>query len=122
MEAITTAGFIGAAIYVGHLIKKKLRRKPSRTSSFRRRLIKVYGHRCMVCGYKKSVHAHHVIPRSEGGSDKTKNGVLLCPNCHVEAHEGRISRSKLRRYKKKAKRTGRYRKAIFGSGTTAVLL
>ena len=31
-------------------------------------------------------HCHHIIPKSEGGSDENSNLVLLHPNCHMQVH------------------------------------
>jgi RNA-directed DNA polymerase len=51
---------------------------------------------CPVCNQKiagiiewKDVvdwHSHHITPKSEGGSDKNSNRVLLHPNCHRQIH------------------------------------
>jgi hypothetical protein len=43
------------------------------------------GFRCIRCedGKKrKSLTAHHLIPRNEGGEDYLENLVTLCPACH----------------------------------------
>lgn len=32
------------------------------------------------------LEVHHVTPLSEGGSDRTTNAVVLCPNCHRRMH------------------------------------
>lgn len=45
---------------------------------------------CPVCSQKitreTGWHLHHIIKRSEGGSDKRTNLVLLHPNCHMQHH------------------------------------
>lgn len=33
------------------------------------------------------LHAHHVVPLSDGGDDARSNLVVLCPNCHALAHK-----------------------------------
>jgi predicted HNH restriction endonuclease len=105
MEGLTLIGYVGAAAYVSHLIRKKIRKKKPRSSSFRSYLVKTYGHKCMVCGYKKSVCAHHIKSKAKGGSDDPrKNGILLCPNCHADAHSGRLGILKLRYCKRKARK------------------
>lgn len=35
---------------------------------------------------------HHIVPVSEGGDENSKNLILLCPNHHLEAHAGLISK------------------------------
>lgn len=38
---------------------------------------------CQKCGYQReSVHAHHIVPTSEGGPDTIDNIVTLCSRCH----------------------------------------
>lgn len=34
----------------------------------------------------KRITAHHIVPRSRGGSDHRSNLVDLCHGCHVQAH------------------------------------
>lgn len=52
---------------------------------------------CQNCEYSKaSRDIHHIIPRKEGGSNENNNLVVLCPNCHREAHEGYIERDFLK--------------------------
>lgn len=50
------------------------------------------GYKCTVCGATmpeaKQLHAHHIIPKSEGGQDELSNITTLCILCHAEAHKG----------------------------------
>jgi RNA-directed DNA polymerase len=45
---------------------------------------------CLVCGQKITEitgwHSHHIIWRSNGGTDTAENQVLLHPNCHSKVH------------------------------------
>lgn len=41
---------------------------------------------CAVCNRLHAVQVHHIVPRSEGGTDKPSNAIPLCPNCHDEVH------------------------------------
>lgn len=45
---------------------------------------------CPVCGQKITEetrwHAHHIVRRTEGGSDQAGNQVLLHPDCHRRVH------------------------------------
>ena len=40
------------------------------------------------------LHAHHIVPISEGGSNTLENLITLCSDCHKERHSkiGRIKR------------------------------
>ena len=45
-------------------------------------------HRCVVCGTAGSpLHAHHLLPASESGSNRLENLVTVCERCH-QAHHG----------------------------------
>lgn len=44
--------------------------------------------RCRGCA-KPAAECHHIIFRSQGGSDEVGNLVALCRNCHEQAH-GRV--------------------------------
>jgi len=39
-----------------------------------------------VCAVR-GVHAHHVLPRSAGGTDAPSNLVWLCAQCHRHVHD-----------------------------------
>jgi len=43
-------------------------------------------HTCIKCGHKPSnppqLHAHHIQPKTEGGSNAIENGATLCNQCH----------------------------------------
>jgi hypothetical protein len=44
-------------------------------------------HTCQMCKHKTGpMHAHHVIWRSNGGSDTPENLITLCEKCHTKAH------------------------------------
>jgi RNA-directed DNA polymerase len=49
---------------------------------------------CPVCNQRitrvTGWHDHHIIWRSEGGTDRADNRVLLHPNCHRQAHAQRL--------------------------------
>ena len=51
------------------------------------------GWRCAVpgCSSMSNLHAHHIVPRSSGGSDEDHNLVTLCAFHHLRGvHAGRI--------------------------------
>lgn len=50
-------------------------------------------HQCQYChGKRKDRHleVHHIIFRSQGGSDDAKNLITLCHPCHQALHKGKI--------------------------------
>jgi aerobic-type carbon monoxide dehydrogenase small subunit (CoxS/CutS family) len=47
---------------------------------------RILGESCVICGYNKLVHYHHVIFRENGGEDCMNNITPLCPNHHAEVH------------------------------------
>jgi len=51
------------------------------------------GHKCQnkTCKTKvKRVETHHIIFRSDGGSDEPENLITLCESCHDGLHEGTV--------------------------------
>jgi len=49
------------------------------------------GYTCQHCGKSNLVlNAHHIIFRSNGGSDRPDNLITLCEDCHKKLHAGKI--------------------------------
>ena len=49
---------------------------------------------CQYCKTKNknvTLEVHHIIFRSNGGSDDEKNLITLCHNCHEDLHNGKIN-------------------------------
>ncbi len=49
---------------------------------------------CRICGkfgMDWGHHVHHIKYRSLGGEDSMENCILLCPYCHSDEHDKRIS-------------------------------
>jgi hypothetical protein len=47
---------------------------------------------CNICKKKNSsLHVHHIVFRSEGGSDEQENLISLCKICHDKLHSGEIT-------------------------------
>lgn len=69
--------------------------------SFKEIIHKEQGDACVVCGWTitKRIYggcvAHHIVPVSDGGKSVVENGAVLCPNCHVKAHIGLITKEDL---------------------------
>jgi hypothetical protein len=57
------------------------------------------GLKCAWCGTNLK-ERHHIELFSEGGSNKSANLILLCPNCHTLAHQNVISRLELLKRRK----------------------
>lgn len=50
---------------------------------------KVYrrdGYRCALCDDTRGLQIHHVVHRSQGGTDSPHNLITLCWKCHAVAH------------------------------------
>ena len=46
---------------------------------------------CQICGAKNTrLEVHHIIFRSQGGSDDLDNLITLCERCHNNLHNGKI--------------------------------
>lgn len=46
---------------------------------------------CQICGKKNiRLEVHHIIYRSQGGTDDENNLITLCENCHKDIHDGKI--------------------------------
>lgn len=44
------------------------------------------GYRCIICDDPRALQIHHIIHRSQGGSNSPHNLVTLCWRCHALAH------------------------------------
>ncbi len=69
-----------------------------RDQGFRKAIVKLYEHRCALCGIRMLtpeghtlVEAAHIVPWSEGQNDKPQNGMALCRLCHWSFDEGLMS-------------------------------
>lgn len=50
---------------------------------------------CYICNYDKTTEKHYIIPRSEGGANKSSNLIVLCPNCRARVQKEEFSRDAL---------------------------
>jgi len=57
--------------------------------------------KCQHCGSKNKLEVHHIIYRSQGGTDDVNNLITLCHECHQEVHKGKIKidRTKVKSFK-----------------------
>jgi len=66
------------------------------------------GFRCQECGFKYKLEVHHIIPRSQGGSNDPSNLITLCKKCHDKHHPDRHPRQKIHRKSKRRKHKHRH--------------
>lgn len=53
------------------------------------KILKRAGAACSICGWNDAVcDVHHIIPKSQGGTDDNGNLIIICPNCHRKIHSG----------------------------------
>ena len=69
--------------------------KKVRDQGFRKTIVKIYNHRCAICGVRiltteghTVVEAAHIIPFSETHNDHPTNGMALCKLCHWSFDKG----------------------------------
>jgi len=62
------------------------------------------GFKCQHCGSKDKLEVHHIIYRSQDGTNDINNLITLCHECHQEVHKGKIkiNRPKARSFKASA--------------------
>ena len=64
------------------------RNKASISPAVRREVLAKYRHKCQQpgCRHTQYLHIHHIIPRTEGGSNELQNLTVLCSACHGLLH------------------------------------
>jgi len=46
------------------------------------------GYRCRHCKSRSALHCHHIVFRSQQGTDVEDNLLTLCNQCHEAVHRG----------------------------------
>lgn len=72
------------------------------------------GYKCHICKTKKhgiKLEVHHIIFRSNGGSDDESNLITLCHDCHVSLHEYARTHNGETPYKLKGKKKSQLKHA-----------
>lgn len=59
--------------------------------------------KCSRCGSTKNIESHHIVFKSEGGSDKKSNRKDLCNGCHDYIHAEAAVQKKIAYYEKMLK-------------------
>ena len=49
---------------------------------WRRKIKEEWDHKCAYCGSDQELTMDHVVPRSKGGTDFTKNAICACHKCN----------------------------------------
>ncbi len=54
---------------------------------------KIQRHSCEVCGHSvvRDLEVHHIVQRSDGGTNELRNLAVLCEECHDKHHNGEIT-------------------------------
>ena len=73
----------------------KYTKAPPLSQGEKNSLMDKVGNKCEYCSDHYTLDVHHIIPRSEGGSNKQSNLVVLCSKCHRMAQGGGISKARL---------------------------
>jgi len=80
-----------SSLVAGRRLKgKEYQRKRYEGRNFREKVLIRDNYTCQICGNKKNLEVHHIIPRSKGGTNVVENGITLCKNCHKAVHECKI--------------------------------
>ncbi len=100
-EAFQYSEFLYEEALQGQTASKESIKPAVRDQGFRKAVVKVYDHRCAVCGVRMlspeghtAVAAAHIIPWSVSQDDQIPNGMALCHLCHWAFDEGLVSISK----------------------------
>lgn len=72
---------------------------PSDWENRRKRVYERDNLRCQNCGRHGpsnglELHAHHIVPKSKGGTHHTSNLITLCEDCHKSIHSNRYAPTK----------------------------
>lgn len=70
-------------------VGKRAKRESHELIAFRLAVLKRAGWQCERCWRVQGLHAHHILPRSRGGTHDPDNGACLCWRCHFDVHERR---------------------------------
>lgn len=72
---------------------------PSDWEKRRKRVYERDNLQCQNCGRHGpsndlELHAHHIVPKSKGGTHHTSNLITLCEDCHISIHANRYAPTK----------------------------
>lgn len=73
--------------FVSKIRRTKVQAYTEEWDSISASVIRRDNYRCVECGSKKRLQAHHVIPVSKGGLTVRWNLRTLCEACHCKKHK-----------------------------------
>ena len=60
--------------------------KANISNQVRKAIYRREGFACALCDDNRHLQIHHVVKRSQGGSENPQNLICLCMNCHALVH------------------------------------
>ena len=76
----------GSEVHPSEALLKEDRNDQEVPDETRDEVLRRDNHQCRNCNCHLDVQVHHVLPRSQGGSNLSHNLVTLCGICHASAH------------------------------------
>jgi 5-methylcytosine-specific restriction endonuclease McrA len=64
--------------------------RPEEYGELKTRVLDRDGWKCQSCGSAMNLEIHHLVRRSQLGSDEFDNLIALCAGCHRRHHSGEI--------------------------------
>ena len=55
-------------------------------NALRKRIYRREGYACAICDDTRALQIHHVVHRSQGGTNNAMNLICLCARCHALVH------------------------------------
>jgi len=82
--------FDTSSISAGYkLTGKEYQRSEYEGNNWRQKVLWRDRYTCQHCKSEENLQAHHIVPRSKGGTNRPKNGITLCKECHDDLHNGK---------------------------------
>jgi 5-methylcytosine-specific restriction endonuclease McrA len=66
---------------------QRVRLDPETYDRLRKKMLERDGWRCQHCGSHFQLEVHHLVRRSQLGSDSEENLITLCRSCHQRIHK-----------------------------------
>ena len=68
--------------------EKNTRRGSGQYNKWRTKVLNLHNHQCVKCGTKEKLHVHHIKAYTDNIflRTQTRNGIVLCKDCHSILH------------------------------------